>query len=649
MSGSADRDRPGNGARRECSQPAGMKFKFVLLGPDDDPDGPRRPQARAARVPPSQCRVLRYEQRGADIIRVEQRENGRLKTTAVANFHARIVRDVILDDGQEQRRLFGLEAALGGQRVAFAVCAAEFSRMSWVLNKLGPQAIVYPGQQQHARAAIQWLSGEIRQEHIFAHLGWRKHGEHWLYLHAGGALGAGGMLSGVQVQVPAALQSYQVRYPKDPEDLVRAVRASLHCLSVAPDRISFPLLAAVYRAPFGRVDFSVFLTGTTGVFKTALAALCQQHFGAGMDAGSLPANFASTENALEGLAFHAKDALLVVDDFAPTGRHGDAELHGVAERLFRATGNQQGRSRLGGNGRLSAPRPPRALVLATGEKVPPVHSIRARLLVVELGPGEVNRATLSECQCAGQQGRLAESMGAFLSWIAGRYEERQQRLRARMLEIRSRGSGRAIHARLPAALAELQSGGELFLEFAVEVGAIGRAEQEELAERSQRAFAKLCALQATYQQAGDPALHFVALLPAALACGRAHVADRRGRVPDEAAVWGWQRKPTGRRWVPRGTQIGWVAGADLFLEPAASYQVAQELAGANRLVGEQALRHRLRERGLLASIDAGRQMVQVRRTLEGSPRQVLHLKARALVQVNSRASPTLPFQPTERH
>jgi len=311
--------------------------------------------------------------------------------------------------------------------------------------------------------------------------------------------------------VPAALQSYQVRYPKDPEDLVRAVRASLHCLSVAPDRISFPLLAAVYRAPFGRVDFSVFLTGTTGVFKTALAALCQQHFGAGMDAGSLPANFASTENALEGLAFHAKDALLVVDDFAPTGRHGDAELHGVAERLFRATGNQQGRSRLGGNGRLSAPRPPRALVLATGEKVPPVHSIRARLLVVELGPGEVNRATLSECQCAGQQGRLAESMGAFLSWIAGRYEERQQRLRARMLEIRSRGSGRAIHARLPAALAELQSGWELFLEFAVEVGAIGRAEQEELAERSQRAFAKLCALQATYQQAGDPALHFVAL------------------------------------------------------------------------------------------------------------------------------------------
>jgi hypothetical protein len=38
-----------------------------------------------------------------------------------------------------------------------------------------------------------------------------------------------------------------------------------------------------------------------------------------MDASGLPANFASTANALELLAFSANDALLVVDDFAPTG------------------------------------------------------------------------------------------------------------------------------------------------------------------------------------------------------------------------------------------------------------------------------------------------------------------------------------------
>jgi len=90
------------------------------------------------------------------------------------------------------------------------------------------------------------------------------------------------------------------------------VSASLQLLSAAPDRISFPLLAGVYRAALGAVPFSLFLSGNSGVFKTALAALAQQHFGAAMDGSGLPANFASTANALEGLAFAAKDALLVV-------------------------------------------------------------------------------------------------------------------------------------------------------------------------------------------------------------------------------------------------------------------------------------------------------------------------------------------------
>ena len=89
----------------------------------------------------------------------------------------------------------------------------------------------------------------------------------------------------------------------------------------------------------------------------------------------------------------------------------------------------------------------------------------------------------------------------------------------------------AIHARLPAALAELQSGWELFLEFALEVGAIGRAEQQELEERSQRAFAQLCALQATYQQARNPALRFAALLPRHRERNRPAPSARAARLP----------------------------------------------------------------------------------------------------------------------
>jgi hypothetical protein len=187
-----------------------MKFRFVLLNPDDDP---------SPSTPPPECddgllrntsELMRYERRGAGMARIEPLENGRTRVTPVANFQARIVSDLMVDDGDQEQRAFSLEAEVAGQRIAFSVSAVEFAGMGWVLKRLGPQAIVYPGQQQHARAAIQWLSGPIPQERIFAHLGWRKHGRHWVYLHAGGALSGDGPLPGVQVQLPAALQSYHL-------------------------------------------------------------------------------------------------------------------------------------------------------------------------------------------------------------------------------------------------------------------------------------------------------------------------------------------------------------------------------------------------------------------------------------------------------
>jgi hypothetical protein len=162
------------------------------------------------------------------------------------------------------------------------VPASEFVRMGWPLTRLGPQAIVYPGQQQHARAAVQQLSGPIQQVRIFTHLGLEE-ARRGLGVPGGRRRGgsARAPARGFQVQLPAGLQHYQVRLPTDPGELVSAIRASLECLSLAPDRISFPLLASVYRAPWGGTDFSMFLTGRTGTFKIALAALCQQHFPSG--------------------------------------------------------------------------------------------------------------------------------------------------------------------------------------------------------------------------------------------------------------------------------------------------------------------------------------------------------------------------------
>ena len=181
----------------------------------------------------------------------------------------------------------------------------------------------------------------------------------------------------------------------------------------------------------------------------------------------------------------------------------------------------------------------------------------------------------------------------------------------------------AVHARIPEALAELHVGFEIWLQFALEVGAINAAERDALERRCTNALHELAVRQTQYHRASDPALRFVSLLRAALASGSAHVADRSGKKPESPEFWGWRRKQ-GRRWVAQGARVGWITGSDLFLDPTVSYQVVQQAAGSEPIpLSEQTLRHRLRDRGLLASVDAGRQMLQVRRTLEGRPRQIL--------------------------
>src|SRR5206468_12743200 len=122
---------------------------------------------------------------------------------------------------------------------------------------------------------------------------------------------------------------------------------------------------------FGHADFNIHIAGPTGVGKTEVAALVQQHFGAGMDARNLPGSWSSTGNALEELAFQAKDVLLVVDDFIPTGSMADVQrAHRDADRVLRAQGNRSGRQRMRADGSLRAVRPPRGLIVSTGEDVP---------------------------------------------------------------------------------------------------------------------------------------------------------------------------------------------------------------------------------------------------------------------------------------
>src|SRR5215203_4542892 len=247
----------------------------------------------------------------------------------LTNFLARVEEQVVRDDGAEEKHSYEIEACSGGRVRRFEVPAVSFASMGWVARHLGASSYVYPGfgYKDHAAVAIQSLSGEITERRYFAHTGWRKIEGEWAYLHAGGAIGPKGPLSGVEVAMgDGRLGDCLLPEPPEGEALVEAVRASLRFLDLAPPEVAYPLLATVYRAALGEaapVDLSLHLVGPTGAYKTEITALTQAYYGAAFNGRNLPGNWESTDNSLEKQAFLLKDAALVVDDFAPTGTAGD--------------------------------------------------------------------------------------------------------------------------------------------------------------------------------------------------------------------------------------------------------------------------------------------------------------------------------------
>jgi hypothetical protein len=386
------------------------------------------------------------------------------------------------------------------------------------------------------------------------------------------------------------------------------------------------LLAATVLSTLIEADFSLHLVGETGAFKSELAALIQQFFGAGMTRSNLPASWSSTGNSLEALCFQAKDALVVIDDFAPQGGASEiSRYHSTAERVFRAAGNRSARGRLDSSARLRETKPPRALILSTGEDVPRGHSVRARLLILELAKGDINSAKLSECQRAAASGIYSRVMAGFIQHVAGRLEETKRQIDLRRAELRHRTVS-ASHARTPDIVTSLQAAFEVLLEFALVVGAVDDDQVQMLSDACWDALATVAKAQGSHQATAEPAERFLLLLRSCLSSGRAHLAAPKGGAPENSPEsCGW-RQNGGDGWSACGERVGWVDQQNIYLDMAASYRVANR-AGQDTNEGipvtEPILKKRLNEKGLLASTDKGRGVLTIRKTLSGSQKEVL--------------------------
>jgi hypothetical protein len=309
------------------------------------------------------------------------------------------------------------------------------------------------------------------------------------------------------------------------------------------------------------------------------------------------------------------------------------------------------------------PRPSRALLVSTGEDVPRGHSLRARLVIIEIGKGDIDQTQLTQCQADGAAGLYAAAMSAYIQWLSLRYETLRHALPRDLAAERDRLQNADSHRRSPANLAHLILGVRYFLLFAEEVGAIDRQRYAELEEQAYQAVRELGQSQMAHHQDAEPTNHFFALLRACITSGRAHVAGVDGSKPASPGSWGWELKQSiiipdaqgGTRvegvYSPRGNRVGWLDldSENLYLDPDSSYAAAQQLAnlkGESLAVTQRTLSKRLWEKGCLVSIEKARGKLTVRRTLEGRRQDVWHLRAGDFFTPQEPAQPAQSAQPS---
>jgi hypothetical protein len=471
----------------------------------------------------------------------------------LTDFKARIVAEVRRHEAGLEAIHYEIEAtheseAVGTRRVA--IPGEKYPGLSWVYA-LGPQFTIKAGRdmKDHVRCAVQMISTKAGITSTVQHtsLGWVRHGDQWLYVHAGGAIGADGPSAAVRVDPPTILSRYRLpEPPTDPEAIRAAIVATLAIWDLSkaatPGARGAAAMVATepWRAVLSPFDVSCHFGGPSGNLKTSTARLVLQHFALDVRGRNAPtpAGWNDTKNALQRLAYDCACSVLVIDDLKT-----NAQLE-TAEAIFQAQGNLQNRARMAVDQSLQQPLDPRGSILSTGEIDPRTASTLGRMLMAEIKRGDIDRGVLARLQHSGDAGSFATAMSAYIRWLAPRLDEIRGRHAKLTAEIREDlGEIPGAHPRHPDAVAQLLAAYRLFLSFLVETGSITRPAAEGLAKKAKKYLVELARLQAYPQQEAKAGRTFLDLIAAALRSKRCHlaVADSDEAPQQYAGASGWHK------------------------------------------------------------------------------------------------------------
>ena len=488
--------------------------------------------------------VKRYEVIKGAYHAIEYKENKGaepiLIPRALCNFDARILEEIAKDDGQEITRVLKIKGqkATGQRLPEIEVDAADFSGMKWVMQKWGLKAIIHAGQSNadKLREAIQWHSQEAISRTEYTHTGWREIDGKRVYLTTAGALG----LDNVTVRLEGSLKRYAIPTSLEGTNLQEAIKKSLQLLDLAPRSVTWALWGCMYLAPLADIapiDFVLWVFAETGSLKSTLCAMFLSHYG-NFTYKTLPEGWASTDNALEKSIFATKDAPIVIDDFAPQASGVEAQNYERrANRIIRAIGNHNPRTRMNADTSLREGYPSRGLVISTAEQLPSGQSILARCLPVEILRDTVNKELLTTAQKEADY--LPKAMAGYLSWLSKNWESIKANFQDRITILRDEMRG-DYHLRTPEMFANLLLGIKLGLTFATESGAISKAEAKALFINAKSEIKSLAESQSEHVKDELPTQRFINVLESLISQSDFYLTDMIGNADSTGKTWlGW--------------------------------------------------------------------------------------------------------------
>lgn len=561
------------------------------------------------------------------------RETGKkeIELTNICNFVPWPIREIIKDSGSgTPEKYLELQGLLQGGHALKPekILLSDFlDKAYWAGQLWGAKVAIRPYFEKEVRYAVQLMAkaSDIPRTTIYTHLGWRKIGDKWVYLHAAGCIGS----EGIEVEINPRLGRYS--FPSEVKDIAKAVGASLSILDLAPKKLTYPSLGFTYLAPLMEPlrqagiepGFLLYIRGITGSLKSSWLALLLNHYGATFDNKSLPASFRDTTNSIEGLAFLAKDCLLVVDDLYPSADPNERRRQsGILDTLSRSQGDRRARGRMKADTTLREGLPPRGLALGSGEIMALKGSSQPRGLIERIQKGDIDSNKLTIAQ--DQKALLSEAMRGYIEYLAPQIGQLPPHLSEDFHNLRVQAQKdskvRTRHPRLNEIVAHLYLGLNFFIEFAISTGAITQKEGETKLLEAWAIFNEVVDDQAKLAAGEEPVKRFFESIKELEAQGRVFFAAMEDETPKLANSTQGARKIG---WGPDESGIYYLLYGPA-LEAVAQYLRTQE---ESLPLSKSDLLDAFEQKGLLALRQGDRR--SIKKTIVGTDFRVLPISEKA--------------------